>query len=200
MVASQPWIHLQEGFLEAVRERGARPLDWHAMWALIVADTWYQEQLAACARSLVARQNARGDWLEDVQQEAMTLLGRHLRKWPDLRVNPDRPHTEFAGWMRGIIRNTCQEALRQVWRKRRPLCELPEDDIPDRRGLPIPRRVELSLAIDEIAEPAKTVLTLRFKGFNCKEIARRLHLSYEETRCALATALATLRSTMRREA
>jgi DNA-directed RNA polymerase specialized sigma24 family protein len=190
------WADLRDHFVRHVSNRAAPSrLDWHHVWQTLVCDPWYQQQLFCCARKLLRRSNRPSDWLEEVQQEAMTILGRQLRLSPDLHVDMTRVHEHFAPWMRWIIYRTCQEALRRLRRmygKVTYLTELEllnltiEDDVET--------HVEISLAIGSLQEPQRTVMVLYTEGANLKGIAVEMGLNYWRTYRLWQDALCALRA------
>src|ERR1043166_6976415 len=99
-MSNHPWCGLHRSF---VRLTIPGPADWRTVWGLIVDDYWFQDQLAACAYKLAQRRSGHRESPDDVRQEAMTLLGRQLRKCSNLRIDQDRAALHFAQWMRGIV-------------------------------------------------------------------------------------------------
>ena len=117
MVTTLPWEDLRSRFLDYAETAGsAGGADWRQGWQLVVLDPWYQDQLARFACKLLGHQQPQRQWLEEVQQEAMTLLARKFQSAPDLHVDPQRAERQFGAWMRTIIYRTCQEALRRLRR------------------------------------------------------------------------------------
>jgi RNA polymerase sigma factor (sigma-70 family) len=177
------WVALKDRFLCHVRSTAsALPAHWNTVWRLLVCDPWYQRQLYFCARKLLRRNNGPPDWLEDVQQEAITILGRQLQCSPDLHVDAARVEEHFAPWMRWIIYRTCQEAVRRQRRacgRTMYLTEVELDELATEHDAQT--RVELDLAIEALEEPRRTVLALYTGGSNVKEIAGKVGLNYWRT-------------------
>lgn len=85
------------------------------IWRLIVGHPWYQDQLKRIAQHL-ARYQSGLVFSEDIEQEAILLLARSLKRSPDLKFKPCQPDEQFSRWMRRIIFRDCRQALRRLCR------------------------------------------------------------------------------------
>jgi DNA-directed RNA polymerase specialized sigma24 family protein len=162
-----------------------------------VEDRWYQEQLTRFASRLVRRQHRQQDWREEIRQEAMGVLARQFEAAPDLHVDLRLAERRFAPWMRRIIWRSCQEALRRLRRLYTSAADLLGAEPPDFRARLPERRVELTLAIDRLAEPERSVVALAARGCNLREIAWRLRMDYAATCQAWHRGARRLRSWLR---
>lgn len=168
---------LRDRFLAAVADSPDHSEGRLVLWRLIIEHPWYRAELASAARLAVGRVGRPSAWREDVEQEAMLLLAKKLRRTPGLGLDPRRARDSFGGWLGRVIRNDCRMAVRRLRRLDRG-GPLPED-LPARcRRAERERRIDLSLAIEELPDTLRTVLLLSLKGFPLTEIAERLGLSY----------------------
>jgi RNA polymerase sigma factor (sigma-70 family) len=196
-MSQQPWNALQVSFLELINPG---PADWRAVWGLMVEDAWYQDQLAACAYKMSKRCIARGESADDLRQEAMTLLGRQLRRSPDLHADPRRIDVHFEPWVRSIIFRHCLEALRRLLRTRRQVMSLPEGiDLIDPRTLTRSEWADISLIVEDMPKPMRTVFQLWLGGLKCKEIAQQLGKEHSGICRECRAAIRILRHLMRDE-
>ncbi len=192
------WDDLRRRFLHyAEATRTPAGADWREGWQLVVQDPWYQDQLARFTCKIVGHQRPQRDWLEEVRHEAMALLARQFERAPDLHLDPHRAERQFAAWMRTIIYRTCQEAFRRLLRLYGCSGELPKCGVVDPRNLAMETHAELNMAIDQLTEPQRSVLTLYAKGYSLREIAVQLELQYGATCRACRRGIAALRAMWR---
>lgn len=177
------WQDLKREFLLQIDDAPAQTAGlWLDVWRLLIEHPWYQEQLAACARQEMRRVRAPDEWLDDVKQDAMLLLARRLRLAPDLRIDRRRAREHFPGWMGTIIRRHCQEALRRMRRLHHRTQEILDQDIGREPRLALEAKIDLSMMLDKLAEPERTVVVLSAKNWSLREIADALEFSYWKTR------------------
>ncbi|QDU73719.1 hypothetical protein Pan97_07180 [Bremerella volcania] len=154
---------------------------WEKVWHLLISHPWYQITLQTQAQNVLRKQRLPINWHEDVQQDAMLLLARSLRHRADLRVDLDQVHECFAGWMARIIARDCQEAVRQMRRQFMREQSMPDIVPLEMDRLPLDAKIDISLKIQQLNDPERTILTLWSEGFSVTDIANRLALSYQRT-------------------
>ncbi len=181
---------LKQRFLKAVEDCWR----WEETWSLFIAHPWYQTTLQAQARRILRQQQLPISWHEDVQQEAMLLLARTLRRRADLGIDRQQAHQRFAGWMGTIITRDCQEAVRQMRRHFAREQTLPETDPLGLSQLPLDAKIDVSMATQEMEDPERTVLTLWAEGLSVADVAQRLGLSYHRTHYLWRRAIRQLRA------
>jgi DNA-directed RNA polymerase specialized sigma24 family protein len=127
----------------------------------------------------------------------MAVLARQFEAASDLHVDVRLAEQSFAPWMRRIILRTCQEALRRLRRLYASATDLPQAELLDAHSRPPERRLELTLVIDRLAEPERSILVLAARGCNLREIAWRLRMDYGDTCQAWHSAAKRVRSWLR---
>ncbi len=191
MTTPADWCDLRDKFLAALGDDLPEG-EWLVLWRLFVEHPWYQEQLDLLAGCLVRRLGGVRPAIEDVKQDAILVLARKLRSTPDLHIDRDRAQHHFAGWMATIIRSDCLEALRRL-RKPQPLSNdvVNEDRSPD-RSVDLEARIDLSMLLDQLPDPQRTIVILHHKGWQISEIADELKFSYWKVRRLLQDAFRIL--------
>ena len=172
--------NLRDQFLAAIQKERGSAYDWHTVWRTVVEHPWYRAELITAARIAVKRVGRPGCSRQDVEQEAMLLLAEKLQRNPGLGIDSERSRDSFGGWMGRIIQNDCRMAVRTLRRLNRgePLSvEPPVSGNQSEREW----RIDLSLEIEKLPDPSRTVLLLSMKGLSLKEIAGRLDRSYWQT-------------------
>ena len=178
--ARSDWQELRDQFLltssAATRTTGG----WLAVWRLLIEHPWYREELAAAARTAVRRVGGPLLWCEDVEQDALLLLAKKLRRDPRLGLDPLRAERLFAAWLSRIIRNDCRQSVRRL-RRLSSGSRLPTE-LPDKTcGIERETQFDVSAAIQQLAEPTRTVLLLYQQGFPLRKIEEHLGISYWQT-------------------
>lgn len=172
----------------------ASPDQWHRVWRLFIEHPWYQEELQQAARRVVRQARASAQWAEDIEQDAMLLLGQHLRHAVDLHVNRALAQEHFAGWLGRIITRDCSKALRAMRRaQRRAGHQQATVESAPARSLPMDEIIDLSLAISKLSADCRRVLFLRLRGWGIAEISRRLRMSQTQVHRVLQRGLAQLK-------
>ena len=165
-----------------------------AAWRVLVAHPWYRRELRLTACRVARRVGLPASAAADLEQEAVLLLARQLRRTPMLKFDPRRPEAAFPAWLGRIIERHCREAARATRRCRRgevaltfePVC-LAEP------GPPPPGPWELSAAIAELPGPDRRVIESARHGRTLRETADRTGLSYGQTKRAYHRGIAALR-------
>ena len=173
------WRLLADRFAELVASDSHDRAPWHEVWQLLIGAPCFQYELQERASGFVRGLRLPPDWVGDVVQDVILILARQLRASGDLHVDRQRLPDGFATWMRSIIRRTCLEALRTPRRQRQRVVRLPEEDAFLERDSIAMRdeRLDLRLAVEELAEPRRTMLLLYDKKVPLAEIATCLGLS-----------------------
>lgn len=87
---------------------------------------------------------------------------------------------KFPAFLGTVIRNDCRQSARKLRRQFLRSAPLPapnrvEDRVAERTAL-----VELSLEIEELEDPQRTILLLKAKGMTLKEIAQQIRMNYSK--------------------
>jgi RNA polymerase sigma factor (sigma-70 family) len=178
MTAIPAWRSLRERYLAAL----ALGADWLDLWRLFLEDAWFQGELQSIAEGLVRRERGAAISVDDVMQDAQLILARELQHCPDLHLDPQRSDSEFRGWLATIIRHDCQQALRHLRRPQVATSDAINDDAVPGKESNLAARIDLSLSLDRLPEPQRTIVTLHTKGWEISETAAELELSYWKVR------------------
>lgn len=186
------WHELRRCYLRALDSRR----HWIEVWHMVASNGLYKLELERCARLAIARVNGPQDWEGDVRHDALLILARRLKTSIDLGYDRSRPESHFDRWIRRIMMRHCQEAVRRM---RRPLREGWRLDgngesVPASGSDYIELRIDVSLAIERIADPARTILLLYGYGFSITEIAERLQMTYSQVQYARRKGLNRLKA------
>lgn len=152
------------------------------------------EQAAGPMFSLVRRVLRNGAAAEDVFQDSMIAVLKHLPGY--------RGDAPLGAWVRRITLNHCLAHLRSPWQKaRRTLGEWAgagqEDGDPAQHAadLPLPEIIDLSRALDDLADTPRAVLWLHdVEGLTHEEIAAAFGRTPSFSKSQLARAHALLRA------
>jgi DNA-directed RNA polymerase specialized sigma24 family protein len=192
---AHPWEDLRKGYVRALQEP-ANASTWFEIWRLFLNDPWYRAELAKHARLVLHAGNAPIEWQEDLQHEAMLILAAKLRKKPHLDLDDQGLTERFPAAIGTIVHNECRQALKRLRRMYRTGPELFEES-GHRAAVTFyeiqQRALDLSSLIDELPEPLCSVLRLSQSGYNIRQIASRLGLTYWETYRAFHRGVARLR-------
>jgi RNA polymerase sigma factor (sigma-70 family) len=168
------WEDLRTTFIDVVQ----RSTTWRDVWHFLSEHDFYKRQLRSCVRRTMRETGVPMDWLDDIEQEAISLLSRQLQSRRDLHYQPTRPPAEFSRWMRTILFNQSREAIRKIRRKLGR--ELPLDVDPlDGRVEQIAEEIDVRNAYDQLDEDTRAIMTLHYSGFTLREIANQSGVSYD---------------------
>ena len=170
----------------------APPVDVGTLWRLIVADSWYRQELRRAVAWLVRQRRLPPDKADDLEHDAMLVLRRRLERRPDLGLDRARAATYFGAWLRRVIRRHCLDALRSGRARFRPHEPLPPEYLLRGRG-PGRWQTELREAIDSLPERQRAVLNAYCATGGLAAAAASLGLSYQRARRAFRAGLAGLR-------
>jgi RNA polymerase sigma factor (sigma-70 family) len=160
------------------------------MWRLIVGHPWYQVQLKHISK-LVVRCQPASILSEDVQQEAVLLLARSLKRDADLQFDPKQPDKMFSRWMRKIILHDCRQAVRRLRRGLEPL-PLPDDDLPDDGAALQELHLDLKCSLQILLPPERFIIDQYLLGGSLEETADQLAVSVATVRRRFQRAIAIL--------
>jgi RNA polymerase sigma factor (sigma-70 family) len=153
---------------------------WFSIWRMMIGHSWFQQNLHDSAGYEIIASRLPPDLADDLEQEVILHFAGKLARQPNLGIDLELAKQKFPAFLGTIIRNEC----RQVARKLRSQFLLS-------KSLPIPQRieerstqrkalVELSLEIDELKDPQRTIILLKLKGMTLREIAQRIPMSYSK--------------------
>jgi RNA polymerase sigma-70 factor (ECF subfamily) len=159
-----------------------------------VAQRLLYEQLAGPMFALARRVLRDRTLAEDVFQDSMIAVLRHLPSW--------RGEAPFGAWVRQITLNQCLAQLRSPWHKaRRALRDwVGNDDEPgdlpmQSTDLPLAEIIDLEHALALLADTPRTVLWLHdVEGLTHEEIGAAFGRTVSFSKSQLARAHALLRS------
>jgi len=176
--ATEAWHDLRETFVDLVGTGYDRPELWLEIWTRFVEDPWFQELLTAAARRALRNCSRPSGWLEDVEQDAVIILGNKLRQSPDLHVDIRRVAEKFPSWISTIIHNACRQSVRHLRILQRERLTLRADEAhsshADQPGL----HLDVWCAIDALDEPDRTIVQLYVANWNFQRIADALEMDY----------------------
>ena len=182
---SEPsWRDLYLNWRNALEETAGKnprqPGHWFSIWRMIIGHEWYQQQLRACVGSTIRASRLPPDLAHDLEQEVILLLAGKLARRRDLGMDLELAKQKFPGFMQSVIRNDCLHITRKLRRqflRSFPLLAAPcvEDRTAERCS-----RVELTLEIEELNDPQRTILLLTVKGMTLKEISQKIQMDYSK--------------------
>lgn len=189
------WQDLRAQFLVALTERdAASPPDcWLKLWHILACHSWVQVRLNQIASGLLRRSRLPIDLQPDLVHDALILLATHLRRVPDLQYDRTRPPDRFPAWMSTILKHHCQDAVRCVRHYYRRTSSWPGHEMTNTDCRRQAGRVAMSLALDDVPEPAGSVVRLYVKGHTRKNIAQLLEIPYADVRRLFREAVRRLR-------
>jgi RNA polymerase sigma factor (sigma-70 family) len=169
---------LREQFFAALDQPGDRSNRWLVIWRIFVEHPWYQAELHRAASRLVRKAQAPIDLIEDIQQDAMLLLGRHLQTTAGLNVDRALADELFAGWLAAIIARDCAQVMRRRRRRQRGV-SIDEASVESAAARPamIEETIDLAAAFDNLPNEHRQVLLMRLHGLRIVDIAQRLKTS-----------------------
>lgn len=178
------WQDLYGRWKNSLDERAGndpqKPGHWFSIWRMMIGHAWFQQKLHDCAGFEILSSRLPPDLVEDVEQDVILLLAGKLARQRNLGMNIELAKHKFPAFMGTIIRNDCRRVARRLRRQflRSPTCPSPqrfEDCSVDRTSL-----VELTLEIEELNDPQRTILLLHVKGMTLKEIAQKIQMDYSK--------------------
>lgn len=188
------WRDLKDAFLSKLSESQMHePGLWIEIWRLVIVHPWYQGELSACAERVVRRSGMPDQWIDEIKHDAMLLLARTLRHAPDLHVDREQVDQKFPGWMGTIVLRDCREALRRMRRAHTRSIPIGDAEVAVDGRSDIELQIDLSMAVDRLEDPERTVVTLFSYDVPVTEIATELNLGYWKTYRILQRGLQQLR-------
>lgn len=151
----------------------------HALWRELAAHPCYREELTTTARRVVAEHGAAWDMADDIEQEALLLLARDLRRRPHLSARLGEDAAGFRRWMRAVITHHCREALRALRRAPAREVGIADQDIPIDLIPHLDERMDVYSALQGLTQVESSVVQLYALGFSFHEIAAATELPYQ---------------------
>ena len=197
MTTAHPSEELRRTFVTALSR--VPPATWFEVWRLFLDDKWFQRELERHARLILWTSGAPGDWLGDIVDEAIVLFATRLQREPDLGLDGQKVAGLFPNCIEVVARDLCGAALRRLRRVLRTNA-LP-DDAAAAAAISV-RRMESDLSriaqsIDGLPEPERSVLRLFQIGYNLREVAPILGISYWVTYGAFRRGIEQVREDLR---
>lgn len=157
-----------------------QPGHWFSIWRMIIGHDWFQQQLQDCVRCEILSSRLPPDLAEDLKHEVILMLAGKLAQKRGLGMDLELAEEKFPAFMGTIIRNDCRQVARKLRRQflRSPALHSPqslEDRSADRISL-----IELSLQIEELEDPQRTILLLSIKGMTLMEISEQIQMNYSK--------------------
>ncbi len=161
-------VQLANQHLEAIRQNKT----WIEIWDLIYRHPWFQSRLAACVAKTIRKNQLPSDWKEDIQQEAVFLFAREIKKNLDLGYDPAKGNYPTLVWT--ILRRCCIKGVRQFKRmltnkQIHPSLELVPESTFDADEL-----FDFRDKIEQLPEPGRTIVLAVCHGETIDMIASRL--------------------------
>jgi len=193
------WQDLHAQFVAALAKSNheGTPAAWLHMWHVLARHSWVQSRLQQIAGGLLRRSQLPADLQADLVHDALVLLAAHLNRAPDLQYDRTRSPECFPAWMGMILKHNCQDAARSVRRHYRRTVQLPSRELADKGRGRRDEWVALSLELDEMPEPAGSILRLYAKGHALKHIAQLLGIPYWDVRRLFRDAVRQMRRDLR---
>ena len=189
---------LKGHFFERVESASADDSELaYDVWLLLIADSWYQQQLDHCARSVARKAGGKSQDVDDLKQQAILVLHQKLQRNPTLNFDTHRARESLDAWMRKIIYNTCCDAGLSVFDYTKLIDE--QESEQTRRPAPISdthTSINIERALSQLPKRQRTAIMLRRDGKSILEVAQRLHLTIDQVRYALKQAQRTLHRTI----
>lgn len=180
--------------LLAIEPAGDKPAPaWLVIWNTFLSHPWYQHKLEVCARRALRQTGAPNEWLDDVKQDVALLLGKKLRRKPDLGLDRAQADKHFEGWLSTIITRDCRQSLRSLRRLRGAGHEAAMCVPALNNESKAEDWMDLYLLVDQLSEPYRTVMGLHLKAWSLDQIASSVGLSYWQTQRAVKLATAILK-------
>ena len=98
----------------------------------------------------------------------MLLAGKLVRR-RDLGMNVELAEQKFPAFLGTILRNDCRQAARKLRRQFLRSAPLPEPQFLESGAAQRQSLVDLSMEIEELEDPGRTILLLSVKGMTLKE-------------------------------
>lgn len=173
------WQDLKDQFERALQESNqTRDAKWGAIWTLFIQHPWYTSELRRTALRVIQESGAPMDWLEDIENDAILLLGQSLDRALDLNMNTRRAKDHFPAWLARIIRNDCLQALRRYRRSYIRNVELREEHLAIVRRSSVEVKIDMIFALELLSSAEREVFVLRLLGWSIEEIATGSGVGY----------------------
>lgn len=178
------WQDLFHSWKNSLEEKAGddprQPGHWFSIWRTIIGHAWFQQQMRACVGYEVLSSGLPPDLAHDLEHEVILLLAGKLARHRDLGMDLELAEEKFPAFMGTVIRNDCRQAARKM---RRQFLRSPSLLSPQRVEDPAAERIsliEMSLEIEELNDPQRTILLLSVKGMTLKEIAQTIQMNYSK--------------------
>jgi len=165
---------------EQVGQEPRQPGHWFSIWRMIISHAWFQQELREWAGYEIRSSRLPDDLAGDLEHEVVLMLAGQLARQRDLGMNAEIAEQTFPAYMGTIVRNCCRQATRKLRRQflRNGVLPAPQN-VADRIGQR-QSQVELSMEIEELDDPQRTILLLKMKGMTLKEIALQMQMNYSK--------------------
>ena len=173
------------------------PAPWREIWNLCLLDPWFKAEQMKHARFVLRSSHGQMEWLDDVYQETVSILGKNFEREPSLHLNLEESEESVLNYICKTIRSASQQALRQLRRKISTGVSPPEEiDVQASTASYVHQEQSLALnaAIGDLPEPLSTIMRLRHLGDTPKEISEHLGMSSGKVYRALRQGIKRLRT------
>jgi len=174
------FVRWKDSLAEHVGRKPRQPGHWFSIWRMIIKHPWFQKKLCDCVNCEICSSYLAGDLAGDLEHEVILLLAGKLARRRDLGMDLELAENKFPAFIGTIVRNDCRQVARKLRRQflRSATLAAPQlitDQIEQRQSLS-----EMSLEIDELEDPQRTILLLKMKGLTLKEIAEQTQINYSK--------------------
>jgi len=180
----ESWQDLYCNWKNSLDEKAGRdpqqPGHWFSIWRMIIGHAWFKKQLRASVRYEVLASRLPPDLADDVEHEVILILAGKLARQRDLGMDRELAETKFPAFMGTIIRNDCRQIVRKLRRQFQRSSSLMSPQCIEDRSAERTSLVELSMEIEELKDPQRTILLMSVKGMTLKEIAKKIHMTYSK--------------------
>ncbi len=161
-------VQLAKQHLKAIQQNKT----WVEIWDLIYSHPWFQSQLNACvAKTIYKNQLPRG-WKDDIQQEAVLLFAREIKRKRDLGFDPQKG--DYRALVLTILRRCCLKGIRQFKRTLTNKPIQPSLDVAEETIFDADELFDFREKIRQLPEPGRTIVLAVCHGEPIELIAHRL--------------------------
>ncbi len=165
--------------VRALRAQGSfREDDAHRVWSELIVDGSFKTALYKHARA-TARKFGVASWAEDIADEVILRLRRHMLNDPTLGFDPEKGAGFFAGWMGTILYRQAIKAALSIKQQTPEATSLHVEDDPAIEARTWDRSAELMRRLNRFPNPQKAIAHRLAKGHTLERIADDLQLAYK---------------------
>jgi len=156
-------------------------------WQQIVNHPQYRFELRRTSFYFVQRYRLPRDWQGDIEQDAVLLLHRAMRRRLDLGFDPEKAGEQVLPWLRAVIRSHCLQAIRRIRaQQRRYQNQRLDEKFAELAARPSPSWQDAFwLAIEGLPPESRRMIETYLRGGSIRAAAVELGLTWSSARRAL---------------